>query len=434
MSDHFLFVESNTTGTGALAVRRLLERGDRVTFLASRPEKYPVLAAPASGLTVVRLDTNDLAAVIGSVAEIRARERIDAILTFSEFYVATVAEVAARLGFRYLAPAAARICRNKPETRRVLRDVGLPTPGFWLAASVDEAVRVAGLVPYPAVVKPPADSSSKGVRLVRDAGELLAHFDRLHAWRANDRGQALTGEVLIETFLSGPELSVETLTLAPGRTHVVGVTAKHLSPPPLFVEVGHDFPAALPAALRERLAGAAVAALDAVGFDFGPAHTEIRLTEAGPVVVEINPRLAGGMIPELIRHATGVDLLAAFLDQLLGRSPELAPCRAETASIRFLTADRPGRLAGVEGVAAARRLASIRDVAVARPAGSPVRPAEEAADRLGYVLASGADREQVAAAAGAALRMLRIDIEAGAEAPLIPPAFPHAGGASELFG
>ena len=40
---HYLFVESNTTGTGALAVTRLLERGARVTFLARHPEKYPFL-------------------------------------------------------------------------------------------------------------------------------------------------------------------------------------------------------------------------------------------------------------------------------------------------------------------------------------------------------------------------------------------------------
>ena len=64
----------------------------------------------------------------------------------------------------------------------------------------------------------------------------------------------------------------------------------------------------------------AIAALDAVGFDFGPAHTEVRLTPAGPVVVEINPRLAGGMIPELVAHALGINLVAAVLDHAFDAS------------------------------------------------------------------------------------------------------------------
>lgn len=434
MNDHFLFIESNTTGTGALAVRRLLAQGDCVSFLASRPEKYPVLAEPAPRLEVVRLDTNDLAAVLRAVEEVDRQNKVGAVLTFSEFYVSAAAEVAARFGFRYLNPDAARVCRSKPSTRRALREAGLATPGFWLVASADEAARIAAALSYPAVVKPPSDSSSKGVRLVRDAGELMDHFHLLHAQRMNDRGQALTGEVLIETFLQGPEFSVETVTLGPGRTEVIGVTAKHLSPPPLFVETGHDFPAAVSDETRERLAWAAVTALTAVGFDFGPAHTEVRLTAAGPVVVEINPRLAGGMIPELVRHATGIDLLGVFLDQLLGRPLELAPSRAETASIRFLLADRAGRLAGVERIEQVRQFPGIREVWVGKSPGAPVRPAEEAADRLGYAIASGGDRKRVAAVAEDALRALRVHIETLTEIPPGAPAARPGGGASELFG
>jgi biotin carboxylase len=92
-------------------------------------------------------------------------------------------------------------------------------------------------------------------------------------------------------------VSVETVALAAGDVRVIGITAKHLSPPPLFVEIGHDFPAALDQNESATVHKTALSALAAVGFDFGPAHTEIRLTQEGPVVVEINPWLAGGMIP-----------------------------------------------------------------------------------------------------------------------------------------
>ena len=413
---HFLFVESNTTGTGALAVTRLLESGAQVTFLARQPGKYPFLAAPAPpapGLSVVVLDTNDIDAVAASVAGVRQQSGLDAILTFSEFYVATVAGVAQRYGYRYLSPSAARACRNKFETRKALQAAGLAVPEFRLVASEEEARRAAREVAYPCVVKPPADSSSKGVRLVRDGEELLGHFRQLHAWRTNDRGQRLSGEVLIESLLQGPEVSVETVTLSPGDVRVIGITAKHLSPPPLFVEVGHDFPAA-PAALGEvdaaAVRGTVLAALAAVGFNFGPAHTELRLTAAGPVVVEINPRLAGGMIPELVRHALGIDLLADFLNQLAGHPVDLAPLRAEWASIRFLVAGRSGCLAGVSGVDEARRVPGVREVSIGKRLGAAVRPAEEAADRIGFVIASGPSRAQVLLDVEEAARCVRLDV------------------------
>jgi len=410
-AQHFAFLESNTTGTGALAVQRLLARGARVTFLTRSPEKYPFLDSRPASLSVVELDTNVVEQVAAGLARVMAQDGIDALLTFSEFYVAIAAEVAALLGLRYLSPAAARICRNKPETRRVLRAAGLAVPESHVVASEDEARRVAAAMSYPCVVKPPADSSSRGVRLVRDGRELLEQFAVLHAWRQNDRGQALRGEVLVESLIVGPEVSVETLTLAPGETRVVGITAKHLSPPPLFVEIGHDFPSTLDAETAARLEGEVLAALDAVGFDFGPAHTEARLTAAGPVVVEINPRLAGGMIPELVRHARGIDLLEALLEQVVGQPFDLAPKRAEWASIRFLLAGRRGRLGTATGMEEALRLPSIREISLGKAAGAAVRPAEEAADRLGYVIASGPSREQVLADIEEALERIHLAID-----------------------
>ena len=389
---HFLFVESNTTGTGALAVSRLLASGARVTFLARQPEKYPFLADDVPGLSVVVMDTNDVEAVVEHVAEVQRRHGVDALFTFSEFYVAIVAEAAARCGFRYLSPAAARTCRNKLETRKALRACGLATPWFRLVASEEEAREAAREVSYPCVVKPPADSSSKGVRMVSNGAELLDHFRQLHAWRSNDRGQPLRGEVLIESLLQGPEVSVETLTLAPGDVRVIGITAKHLSAPPLFVEIGHDFPAALEEKEAAAVRHTVLSALAAVGFDFGPAHTEVRLTAEGPVVVEINPRLAGGMIPELVRQALGVDLLSAFLNQLCGQPVDLAPRRTEWASIRFLTADRSGRFAEVVGAEDACRAPSVREVTFLKRIGATVREAEEAADRVGFIVASNASR------------------------------------------
>jgi cysteine synthase A len=425
---HLVFVESNTTGTGRLAVERLLAAGDRVTFLTRSREKYPflaILAAAAPGFSVIDAETNDAAALTARIAALHrtpavgatgATGAVDAVLTFSDFYVDIVAVVAERLGFRYLGPAPARICRSKLLTRSTLRAAGLPVPEFGPAASVDEALLLARRLGFPCVVKPPSDSSSFGVRVVAGEAELAAHVRGLAAMTTNVRGQRLDGTVVVEGYLAGEEYSVETVTLPGGALHVVGVTDKYLSAPPHCVELGHDFPSALPPPRRAAVAAAAAEALAAVGFDFGPAHTEVRWTAGGPVVVEINPRLAGGMIPELVRHATGIDLLAVLLDLLLGRPARLVPERDETAGIRFLTAGEAGRLRAVHGLDEARRLPAVREAVVYRPEGAVVQPAENAYHRLGHVLAAGADRARVIADLERARALVRVEVVEAAPA------------------
>jgi biotin carboxylase len=409
---HVVFVESNTTGTGRMAVDRLLAGGHRVTFLTRNRANYPFTSSSSPRLDVVDGETNDAGAVLAHVRQIGQRRPVDALLTFSEFYVSAVAEVAATLGFPALAPHTAATCRNKYLTRRCLQAAGLATPGFWLVSAEREARRVAGHVAYPCIVKPPADSSSHGVRLVHNRNELLSHYRALSVCKENVRGQRLDGRVLIETLLDGPEFSVETFTRPGGHTEVIGVTDKHLGTPPHFVEIGHDFPSAATDEVKNGLAIAVRKALEAVGFNFGPAHTEIRWTCDGPAVVEINPRLAGGMIPELVCYATGIDLLGAWLSLALNEPIDLTPRWDATASIRFLIADRLGTILRVTGVDETRALPMIRDVSIGRGSGAAVRPAEDAYDRLGFVIAAGADRRSVRRSLDRALSSITFHIAA----------------------
>jgi len=377
---HYLFVESNTTGSGAIALRMLRDRGEAVTFVTRDRARYPFLR----DVNVIDAETNDLAALAASVEDLPP---IDAIVTFSTFYVSTVAALAARLGLRFLSERAASTCHDKIAARRALHAAGLPNPAFWSIDSTADAARVADEVAYPCIMKPAADSGSSGVLRIDGKQQFLEHFARLSSATTNDRGQKGSPSVLVEALLDGPEVSVESMTLASGETRIIGITRKHLSSPPYFVELGHDFPAPLPPAARDAVEDCVLRGLDAVGYDFGPAHTEVRLTTRGPVIVEINPRLAGGMIPELVRLATGIDLIDAYLCTLAGQPPALTPTTARTASIRFLVAPHAGTLIAPPPYDDLLELPGVDRIEVtARP--GPVSPPRSAYDRLGFVICS----------------------------------------------
>ncbi|GIG56163.1 argininosuccinate lyase [Longispora fulva] len=390
MTDWFVLVESNTTGTGRLFAHAARDLGTRPVLLARDPARYPYVAA--DGLDHRVVDTADPAAVRAACLALGGR--IIGVTSSSEYFVATAAEVARDLDLPHPDPDAVRDCRDKPTQRRTLRDKGVPGPLFGDARTSDEAVSVAGAIGCPVVVKPAAGSGSIGVRLCADPDEVHAAAEAVLGALP---GLPPQGAVLVEEYLDGPEYSVETLD-----EHVVGVTRKHLGPHPYFVETGHDFPAPVGQPLTTSLADAAIAALRALGLGWGPAHVELRHTRRGPCVVEVNPRLAGGMIPRVVQESCGVDMIAQVVARVAGRRPDPAPSRARPASIRFLVAARAGTLTGIGGVDAARAVPGVVEVGVLREPGDLVLR-HSFQDRLGYVIATG---PAAALAADAGLRAL----------------------------
>jgi len=316
-----VLVESNTTGTGRVFVDRARRFGLEPVLLCADPDRYSY----ADEVTVVEVDTTDPTVVTEAC---RAVGDVVGVTTSSEYFVEIAASVAAALGLPGAAVGALRDCRDKGRQRLRLRDAGVPVPGFTLARTDVELADAIAATDVPMVVKPLAGSGSMNVRLCVSADEALRHGRHVLGVDRNERGMPTPTGVLVEQYVDGREFSVEVVD-----RHVVGVTRTWLGPPPYFVETGHDHPAGLARDEEQLLAGTSVAALDALGLRGIVAHVELRLP--GPVVIEVNPRPAGGMIPELVRLAAGVDLIAAHIALAAGLPVDVTPTLRESASVRF---------------------------------------------------------------------------------------------------
>jgi biotin carboxylase len=221
---------------------------------------------------------------------------------------------------------------------------------------------------------------------------------------------------MVEEYLAGDEYSVETLD-----HEVVGVTRKHLGPEPYFLEIGHDFPASLGAADTARIADAARSALRALGLGWGPAHVELRCGPAGPRIIEVNPRLAGGMIPRMVEAAHGIDMVFHAVARAVGDTSAPRPIRTDAASIRFLVAPRSGRIARIGGVQQARDVPGVVEVELLRKPGDQVDLRHSFTDRLGYVIAAGPSADVAAAAANRGAQLLAAHIDATPVVMEAPP-------------
>ncbi|MFF9895033.1 ATP-grasp domain-containing protein [Streptomyces longispororuber] len=401
------FVESNTTGTGREFCAAARARGLRPVLLTRDPHRYPYVAEDAVAVRV--LDTGDLGAVVAACEALADDGGLAAVASSSEYYVATAARAAAKLGLPAADGDAIARCRAKDEQRAALAAGGVPVPAFQAVESVPDAVRAATGIGFPVVLKPVAGSGSVGVRLCRDAAETEAWARHLLGRGTDERGTPVPGRLLVEAAVRGPEFSVETLD-----DRVVAVVAKHVGPEPYFVETGHDVPAPVPAATADRLAGTALRALAALGLGWGAAHTELRLAADGPVVIEVNPRLAGGMIPVAVRAATGVDLVDAVVARATGRAPAPAAPGAGHAAVRFLTADGEGLVTAVDGLPEARSAPGVEAVTVSTAVGRHLRRTHSFLDRLACVVATGPGTAEAARRAGDAVDLITVTREEGA--------------------
>lgn len=399
--DCLVLVESNTTGSGRLFCSAARQLGLRPLLLSRDPGRYPYVAA--DGIEHRVADTSSTAGVLAACAGLDGR--IAGIASSSEYFAATAADAAAALGFAHPEVDAVQACRDKYVQRVRLADAGIPCPAFAAARTPGEAATAASAVGFPVVVKPASGTGSIAVRQCGTAAEAAAA-----AGYALDPGAdpALPTQqmVLVEEYLPGAEYSVELID-----AQVVGVTRKLLGPEPYFVETGHDFPAPVGAADYRALGATAVAAVRALGLGWGGAHVELRYGRGpDPYVVEVNPRLAGGMIPRAVQVATGIDMIRHVVAAAAGRPEPLRHLRDGAASIRFLVASEPGTVAAITGVAEASGLPGVVEVGITCTIGQQVVLRHSFRDRFGYVITAAENSMEAAASADAALKVLDIQI------------------------
>ncbi len=348
MNDHstrglFIFIESNTTGTGRVFVEKTIALNLKPVIVCKKPDLYDFMEIP--GLTVISADTDNLHAILQNI---RHLSPIKGVYSSSEYYIKIAAETAQALSLWHPNPQAIDNCRNKYLQAQILKDAGIAVPTSILVENIEQIEDIAQMIEdkeqqltYPVVVKPISGSGSVNVRLCTCKEELLDHARVILSAKVNERGCSQNTALLVQAYEDGQEYSAEFLGL-----DMMGITKKHLGVLPWFVETGHDFPESLPLQMKNLLIDFFRKALWALGLTQGPSHIEFRLKSNGePVLIEVNPRLAGGFIPRLM-ELTGIDIITKVLQRACSTYPtweshnDCSSDKTKCSSIVFILKDQ----------------------------------------------------------------------------------------------
>ncbi|WP_018681964.1 ATP-grasp domain-containing protein [Actinokineospora enzanensis] len=352
--------------------------------------------------------------VMGAAArEVVARRTVVGLMCWDEPLVLDAGLLAAEFGVPGLSAAGVRGCRDKELTRAALTAAGLPQPGFALTTTVEEATAAAARIGYPVVVKPRAMGASIGVVFAADEAELVTAFGVARAASEVDPGP-YRASVIVEEYVSGPEISVDG-AVHKGEYLPMFVARKHSSDEPYFEEIGHLVDADDPLLRDHELVDVLARAHHTLGVEYGITHAELRLSPRGPLIIEINGRLGGDLIPFLGRTATGIEPGEVLFDVSVGRRPDITPGRRAVAGIRFGCPDHDCRLESVRVPTEAPGLVAASPMA--EPGTSLRLPPGGYLARHSFVVCEAADAETCLA---------RLDIAADlvelTTTPLGPPA------------
>jgi hypothetical protein len=298
---------------------------------------------------------------------IRAYRVPDGIVTFSESMLTVTTALARLLSLPFHEADAARRLTSKTQQRRSLRAGGVDNLRFQPIAGPDDIGRALEVVGIPAVIKPVAGTGSHATYRIDDAATAQELMAAQPVWEAGSGFQ-------VEEFLSGRDnspfgdyISVESVTISGTITHLA-VTGKFPLAAP-FREVGQFWPARLRPGEEKEARDITSRALGALGVLTGLTHTELKLTESGPKVIEVNGRL-GGFVEDLAVSRENGSLISLACAVALGIDAQI-PDFAGQKSVVFNFSNLPPldarQLITVEGANAARRLPGLRYKRLIRP-------------------------------------------------------------------
>ncbi|MFI5372077.1 MAG: D-alanine--D-alanine ligase [Candidatus Eisenbacteria bacterium] len=210
---------------------------------------------------------------------------------------------------------ASAVAMHKAMSKRVFESAGIPTPAWQLLPSEALAhdVEVARIGGFPLVIKPNEEGSSVGLTIVSDAGALPEAMRRA----------APFGEILVERFIEGRELTVSLLgdqilpivEIRP-KSGLYDYHSKYTSGASEYF-----CPADLPAALADRVGRLGLEAARVLGCR-GVSRVDFRLdTDDEPWCLEVNtiPGMTPTSLVPMAAKAIGMSY-----DQLVGRMLDLA--------------------------------------------------------------------------------------------------------------
>lgn len=380
---------------------------------------YKVIAADANpkapGLKYADVAVVDDIKNIDKMVQVGKKYRIDGVMTHAVEIPHIVSRVARALGLPGIDPKIADRTTFKYERIAYLKKAGINVPQFEVVTNLDQAKVAAKKVGYPVVVKPTDNAGARGVKCVRNEGELEAAFNESLSYKQEK------SKILIEQFLEGYEISTESL-VHDGKIYTTGFGDRNYTRNdeffPYFVEDGHNVPSILPAEMQKKILLETEKAINTLGITWGVAKGDILVHKGKVYILEMASRTSGGWFcAGTVPLATGVHILKSLIRMSVGDpvlEKDLKPSKNLWACQRYVIPTKSGKFVRISGVSEARKMPGVKMLVMFKEPkkGEMVHKATNHAERFGQIITVGKTNEEATRFCENAIKKIKIELQA----------------------
>lgn len=275
--------------------------------------------------------------------------QIDGIISFAvDPGVVTASYVQEQMGLPAFGPyESVCILQNKDRFRNFLTEHGFNVPKAKGFSSVEEAMSEKYWFPWPCIVKPTDSAGSKGVTRVDSIEELEPALQ--YAFE-----HSLSKRIIVEEFIEKQGCSSDTDCFSvDGELKFVSFSAQRFddNAPNPYTPSAYSWPSTMTVEQEKELGSEVQRLLTLLHMKTTIYNVETRIgTNGKPYIMEVSPRGGGNRLAEMLRYATGVDLItnavrAAVGDEVTG--VEQKSYNGHWAEV-ILHADKDGQFANLK--------------------------------------------------------------------------------------
>ena len=259
--------------------------------------------------------------IIEKEAVLREAERlhIDGIMSFAcDPGVVAASYVQNKMGLPSFGPfESIEILQNKDKFRTFLQRNGFNVPLSKGFDSIGAAMEEIYWYPWPVIVKPTDAAGSKGVTRVDRVEDLRPALE--HAMK-----NSISGRIIVEEFIEKEGCSSDSDSISiDGKLAFVSFNAQRFdegaSNP--YTPAAYTWPSTYTQKQEEYLTSEIQRLITLLGLKTVVYNIETRIGNNGkPYIMELTPRGGGNRLCEMLRYATGVDLITAITRAAVGDS------------------------------------------------------------------------------------------------------------------
>lgn len=242
---------------------------------------------------------------------------IDEVVCGSEFGVLLTDVIAAELGLKGNPPELSSARRDKFQMSRALERNGVNSAHCHEANSVDQAIGHYKKLSLNKVVVKPLDSAGSEDVYICESSEAVSFATQATLGKVNLM-QSDNRSVLVQEFLEGDEYIVNSVS-AEGQHFITDVWKScKVRESGGRIIYSHEILQDANQKATTVISDYIYQVLDALQILWGPAHSELILTERGPILLETGARLSGLANPPALSLATGHNQVSLSVDAYRG--------------------------------------------------------------------------------------------------------------------